>query len=126
MAREVVAVIKEQGLIERGRAIAALLLSGLEGVKDRTGCIKDIRARGLMVALELEDDPDASFTIWTHRELVRRGYVLARRPGVNVLRLDPSLTIDQTDIEGFLETFEAVLTDARRGDREVDNLRSIS
>jgi len=37
---------------------------------------------------------------------------LGRRPGVNVLRLDPSLTIDQNDIEDFLETFEAVLTDA--------------
>ena len=48
-----------------------------------------------------------------HRELVRRGFVLGRRPGVNVLRLDPSLTIDQKDIEGFLETFEAVLTDMR-------------
>jgi 4-aminobutyrate aminotransferase-like enzyme len=69
-----------------------------------------------MIALELKDDPEASFTIRTHRELVRRGYVLGRRPGVNVLRLDPSLTIDPNDIQGFLESLEAVLTDARRGD----------
>jgi acetylornithine aminotransferase len=116
IARGVIAVIKEEGLIERGKGIAAILLSGLEGIKDRTGQIKEIRSRGLMVALELTDDPEASFTIRTHRELVRRGYVVGRRPGVNVLRLDPSLTIDQNDIEGFLETFEAVLTDARRGD----------
>ncbi|MCL6614138.1 MAG: hypothetical protein K6U03_05935 [Firmicutes bacterium] len=68
----------------------------------------------MMVALELEDDPEASFTIQTHRELVRRGYVLCRRPGVNVPRLDPSLTIDRKDIEGFLETLEEVLTDRER------------
>jgi acetylornithine aminotransferase len=116
VAREVVEVIKEEGLIERGKGIADILLTGLEGIKNRTGQIKEIRSRGLMVALELKDNPEASFTIRTHRELVRRGYVLGRRPGVNVLRLDPSLTIDQNDIEGFLETFEAVLTDARRGD----------
>jgi len=113
VVREVVEVIKEEGLIERGKGIAAMLLSGLEGIKDRTGQIKEIRSRGLMVGLELKDDPEASFTIRTHRELVRRGYVLGRRPGVNVLRLDPSLTIGQNDIEGFLETFEAVLTDVR-------------
>jgi len=113
VAREVIEVIKQEDLIERGKGIAAILLSGLEGIKDRTGQIKEIRSRGLMVALELKDDPEASFTIRTHRELVRRGYVLGRRPGVNVLRLDPSLTIDQNDIENFLETFESVLTDAR-------------
>jgi acetylornithine/N-succinyldiaminopimelate aminotransferase len=117
VAREVVKVIKEEDLIERGKDIAAMLLSGLEGIKDRTGWIKEIRSRGLMVALELKDDPEASFTIRTHRELARRGYVLGRRPGVNVLRLDPGLTIDQKDIEGFLETFEAVLIDAKRGDQ---------
>jgi 4-aminobutyrate aminotransferase-like enzyme len=99
------------------------ILSGLEGIKDRTRHIKEIRSRGLMVALELNDDPEASFTIRTHRELVRRGYVLGRRPGVNVLRLDPSLTIDQEDIEGFLETFEAVLTDAGRGASALSILR---
>jgi len=116
IAREVVKLIQEEGLIERGRSIAANLLSGLEGIRDRTGQIREIRARGLMIALELKDDPESSFAIRTQRELVRRGYVLARRPGINVLRIDPSLTIDRADIEGFLGTLEAVLTDARRGD----------
>ncbi|MEI6509902.1 MAG: aspartate aminotransferase family protein [bacterium] len=109
VAREVVRVIQEEGLIERGKDIAAKLLSGLEEIRDRTGQIQEIRSRGLMFALELKDDPGASRTIRTQRELVRRGYVLARRPGINVLRIDPSLTIEQEDIEGFLEAFESVL-----------------
>ncbi|MDZ4165485.1 MAG: aspartate aminotransferase family protein [Smithellaceae bacterium] len=120
IAREVVRIIKEDGLIERGQGIAATLLSGLEGIRDRTGRIREIRARGLMIALEIKDDPEATCTIEIHRELVRRGYVLGRRPGVNVLRLDPGLTIDERDIAGFLETFEALLTDAARDDRRID------
>lgn len=112
VVREVVKTIKEEGLIERGNDIASILSIGLRGIKERTGQIKEIRSRGLMVAVELNDDPENSFTIRTHRELVGRGYVLGRRPGVSVLRLDPSLTIDRKDIENFLETFEAVLTDA--------------
>jgi hypothetical protein len=45
---------------------------------------------------------------------VRWGYLLGRRPGFDVLRLDPSLTIDQEDIGGFLETFEAILNNERK------------
>jgi acetylornithine aminotransferase len=110
VAREVVRIIREEGLIERGRKIAATLVSGLEGIKARTGQIKETRARGLMVAVELEDDAGASFTARTQRELMDRGFILARRPDTNVLRIDPSLTIDRNDIERFLETFENVLT----------------
>jgi acetylornithine/N-succinyldiaminopimelate aminotransferase len=119
VAREVLTVIEEQGLIERGRRIAAMLLAGLEAIRDRTGGIEEIRSRGLMVALQLRDGPEAEFTIRVQRELVRRGYVVGRRPGANVLRLDPSLTIDQVDIAGFLETFEAVLTEGGSGDAQL-------
>ena len=103
----------KESLIERGKEIAAILLFGLEGIKARTGQIMEIRSRGLMVALELKDDPETMFTTLIHLELVRQGYVLGLRPGANVLRLDPSLTINQIDIEDFLETFETVLTDAK-------------
>ncbi len=111
VVREVVRIIQEDGLIERGREMAAILVSGLDGIKARTDKIREIRARGLMAALELRDDPETSFTIRTHRELVARGYLLGRRPGVSVLRLDPSLTISRQDIEGFLEMLEDVLAD---------------
>jgi acetylornithine aminotransferase len=109
VALEVVRIIREEGLIERGRAVATLLLTGLERIKKRSDRLKEIRGRGLMVALELTDDSEASYTVQTHRELVRRGFVLGRRPGVSVLRLDPSLTIDRNDIEDFLATLEDVL-----------------
>ena len=110
IAREVIRVIKDEGLIKRSRDIATMLVSGLEGIKVRTGRINEVRARGLMVALEVIDDPNASYTTYVQKELVRNGYVLAQRPGLNVLRLDPSLTVESKDIENFLETFEDLLT----------------
>jgi acetylornithine/N-succinyldiaminopimelate aminotransferase len=110
VALEVIRVIEEEGLIKRSADIAAMLVSGLEGIKEHTGQIKEIRARGLMVALELIDDSNASYTARMHRELVWNGYVLAQRPGLNALRIDPSLTVESRDIEGFLETLEDLLT----------------
>jgi acetylornithine aminotransferase len=111
IAREVVRIIQDEGLIERGRELSALLLAGLDRIKARTGKIREVRARGLMAALDLCDDAETSLTIRTHRELAARGYIVGRRPGVSVLRLDPSLTIGRADVEGFLETLEDVLAD---------------
>lgn len=110
IAAEVIRVIRDERLIERGREISVVLLEGLEEIKVRTGRIGEIRGRGLMIAIELKDDADTSLTIRAHRELVRRGYFVCRRPGVPVMRIDPSLTIDREDIEGFLATLEDVLT----------------
>ena len=106
---EVIRIISEQGLIRRGSEIAQMLTAGLERIKSRTDQIKEIRSRGLMVAIEIEDDSDTSTTRRIQRELVRHRYILAQRPGLNVLRLDPGLTIERQDIAGFLETFEKVL-----------------
>jgi acetylornithine/N-succinyldiaminopimelate aminotransferase len=114
VAREVVAVIREDDLIERGRDIAATLVSGLDRITGRTGAIEEVRSRGLMAAIETRDDPEASLTVQTHRELLRRGFVVGRRPDVNVLRLDPSLTIDQDDVHDFLDTLESILIDVDR------------
>jgi acetylornithine aminotransferase len=111
VVREVIRVIKEENLIEKGRGTAAVLVPGLENIRTRTDRIKEIRSRGSMIAIELIDDVQNSFTIQTHRELVRRGFIVGRRPDVRVLRLDPALTIDRQDIEDFLPTFEAVLAE---------------
>jgi len=109
VARRVVNVIREEQLIERSRVVSAALVSGLERILERTGRIKDIRSRGLMIAVEVSDSPDCPFTARIHRELVDKGFILGRRPGINVLRLDPSLTIGKDDIDEFLEVFENVL-----------------
>jgi acetylornithine aminotransferase len=109
VAREVIGVIDTGGWIEHSREVAGILMNGLEAIKARSNRIQEIRGRGLMVAVELRDDADASVTTRVHQDLVDRGYVLARRPGMNVLRLDPALTIERIDIEGFLVAFEDVL-----------------
>ena len=113
MARTVLKVIHQEGLIERGRSIAALLMTGLEAINVRTGLIAALRARGLMIAIAMQDDARATRTTRTHRTLVQRGYILAQRPGLNVLRLDPALTIEKKAIEGFLEVFEDVLVNRK-------------
>lgn len=103
---EVVRVIGEEGLIERGNEISGLLSAGLREIADRTGRIEAVRVRGLMVAVDLENESEA---IGVHRELADRGFLVARRPGLNTLRIDPALTIERSDVLAFLKAFEHVL-----------------
>jgi acetylornithine aminotransferase len=110
VVREVVRVIREEKLIERGREIAAVLMAGLARIKGRHDRVKDVRGRGLMVAIELLDDEANTFTTRVHRELIGRGFIVGRRPGVRVLRIDPSLTVEREDVEAFLTALDAALT----------------
>lgn len=109
IAREVVRVIREEGWIEKSRATAARLVGGLEGIRSRTGRIRAIRSRGLMVAVDIEDGSQPSFPDRVFRGLLDRGFIVARRAGLNVLRIDPPLTIESAQIDAFLEAFEETL-----------------
>lgn len=114
----VINTITKDDLIEKGRRIANLLKVGLEGIRARTGKIGAIRARGLMAAVELADASPVDFTTRVQAHLLRAGFIVAQRPGLNVLRIDPPLTIGEPDIAGFLETFEAVLSDQTGGGKD--------
>jgi len=111
VARTVIAIIREEGLVERGREMAARRAQGLAGLRAASGKIRALRWRGPMMAVDLHDDEQASRTTRIHRALVRRGYILARRPGLKVLRLDPALTIDKADLEGLLKVLAEILAD---------------
>jgi acetylornithine aminotransferase len=106
VAREVVATIREENLVDNARAMGEALRGGLEAIRARTGRIREVRGRGLMNALELDD---AEHARRVHRGLLDRGYIVALRPGTPVFRIDPPLTVTQRDLGGFLETFERVL-----------------
>lgn len=106
----VINAIEEGKLLERCQHISGMLLEGLGELAKGCGRIKQVRGRGLMVAIELLDDAGQSFAIRVQGELLRRGYILARRWGVPVLRLDPSLTIEEEDISGFLRCFGELVT----------------
>lgn len=109
IAREVIRAINDEGLIKRAEDLAIMISDGLQGIKKQTSKIREIRARGLMVAIELSDDSKGTYTSFVRKELLQNGYIVAQRPSLNVLRIDPSLTIEKDSIEGFLYAFETVL-----------------
>lgn len=109
IAREVIRIIHDDNLIYRSSELSTLLTQELLAMRKKRR-LQAFRARGLMVAMDIEDRPGAPVTGRIHRRLLDEGYVVGRRPGTNTLRIDPSLTIEEEDLRGFLTTFDALLT----------------
>jgi len=107
VAREVVRVIRDERWIERSAESASILWDGLQEIQGRTPRITAMRGRGMMIAVDLDEE---SFARHVQEDLVQRGFILARRVGTGTLRIDPALTIEAQDLRDFLAAFESLLT----------------
>jgi acetylornithine/N-succinyldiaminopimelate aminotransferase len=111
VAREVIDVIESEKLLDRALEIGAMIQKRLAAIKNKYGVIKEIRARGLMIAIEFEKCEKCSFAQAIRDRLLDRRIILVKRPGHEVFRIDPALTIDMEDVEYFLKTLEAIISE---------------
>lgn len=109
IANEVIDTIIDENLLERSERLGNIIVSRLNDIKETSSLIKDIRGRGLMIAIELTKHAEL-----VHKQLLDRRFILVKRSGVEVLRMDPALTINEKDIELFLATFKQII-------QEIDN-----
>ncbi len=112
VAGEVLDTIKKEELIERCNRIGNLIMGHLNAIKHKYGIIKEIRGRGLMIAIELYYHADL-----VHQQLLDKGFILVKRGGVEVLRMDPALTIEEKDIKKFLTIFEQIILKIKKSQK---------
>jgi acetylornithine aminotransferase len=116
VALAVIRTIRGENLIDNCRSTGSILLAGLNAIREKLCIIADVRARGLMIAVDLENVPGMDTAGIVHRKLIRNGYIIARRPGLNTLRIDPPLITSPSQIKGFLHVFETVLNEVYHSD----------
>jgi acetylornithine/N-succinyldiaminopimelate aminotransferase len=104
VVKGVIEIIREEHLVEKTEAKGRYLIAELQKLQAVYPIIKSIRGRGLMIAIEFESKADDLFD-----ELFKAGYLLARRAGTQVVRLDPALTIETGDLEAFLQVLRNLL-----------------
>lgn len=109
-ARAALAVIEEEALVERSRGVGA---RWLESLKERVAPkVREVRGRGLMVAVELIDGHRAARVV---RGLLERGWlVLGAGPGEASLQLTPPLTIDEALLDAFIDALDETLDATER------------
>jgi ornithine--oxo-acid transaminase len=106
---EALAVLEEEGLIERSRVLGEHMLARLKAMKRPS--LKAARGRGLWVGAEI-DPAFASAREVCERLMARR--VLSKETHDTVVRLAPPLVIAREDLDWALDRFEDVLRDVER------------
>ncbi|MFN7011526.1 MAG: ornithine--oxo-acid transaminase [Allorhizobium sp.] len=107
IAREALKVLVEEKMIENSAAMGEYFLEGLKSI--RSNIVKDVRGRGLMLAVEL--DPAAGGARQYCYALKDLG-LLAKDTHVDTIRLAPPLVITREQVDWALEKIEAVLAKA--------------
>jgi len=124
-------VLEEEGLVENSRRMGELLLEGLRELAGRFELVKDVRGRGLMIAIELGEPASLKLKMgWKLASKLQKGLVAQAMVmslladhriltqvaghGLEVIKLIPSLVIDESDVKRFLTAFEDVLERSHR------------
>jgi acetylornithine aminotransferase len=110
IAKEVINVIKEEGLIQRSSDLGSYLLSCFREMKNSCEFIKDVRGRGLMVSIKLSGNMDRSpSSTHVYHKMLERGFLVGYNPQRNVVRFLPPLTIEEKEITNLVKHLECVL-----------------
>jgi ornithine--oxo-acid transaminase len=106
IARTALKVLVEERMIENAAAMGEYFLSKLKE-KIRGSHIKDVRGKGLMLAVELA--PDAGGARRYCETLMKKG-LLCKETHENTIRLAPPLLIKKEEIDWALKKLEPLLT----------------
>ena len=105
VARAAMRVLVEEGMIENAATQGARFLQGLKDIRANT--IRDVRGRGLMLAVELH--PEAGRARRYCEALQGKG-ILAKDTHEHTIRIAPPLVITSDQVDWALEQFAAILT----------------
>ena len=122
-------VMECEGIVENARRMGALLKDGLESLKTRHSIIREVRGRGLMLAVEFGEPKGffnklgrklskavetGLFTQAVVMTLLDEHHVLSQTAGhkVDILKLLPTLTINEADVQRIVDALDKTLASA--------------
>ncbi len=105
VARAALKVLVEEGMIENAAVQGGRFRQGLESI--RANAIKEVRGRGLMLAIELWPEAGGARR---YCEALRGRGVLAKDTHEHAIRIAPPLVITADQVDWAVEQFAAVLT----------------
>ena len=104
VARMALKVLVDEGMIDNAARMGERMLAGLNAIQ--SGAIKNVRGRGLMIAVELH--PEAGGARAYCQALQTRG-LLCKETHDHTIRIAPPLVITEGQVDWALEQFDSVL-----------------
>jgi acetylornithine/succinyldiaminopimelate/putrescine aminotransferase len=112
VALEVIHTLRDEGLVERSRDLGRTWLADLIALAPLYPGMREVRGRGLMVAVELHERIKAGLVF---ERMLDLGFLVGCSPAYNLIRFMPPLTISEQEIRRVTEGLEQVLTEIGRG-----------
>lgn len=106
VARAALRVLVEEGMVENAARVGERLKASLAGI--RHGAIKEVRGRGLMLAVELHAEAGGARRVCEN--LQRRG-LLCKETHDHTIRIAPPLILTDDQADWIAEQFDAALRD---------------
>jgi ornithine--oxo-acid transaminase len=100
VATEAMQVVLDEKLAENSQKMGEIFRKGL--VDMQASIIKEVRGKGLLNAIEINDTPDSE-TAWNICLEFAKNGLLAKPTHGNIIRLAPPLVINETQIQESLE-----------------------
>jgi len=100
-------IINDEGFLESVKEKSAYLVEALNELKEKYSFIKEIRGKGLLLGLEIEES-DKIDVLKIMGEAREKGLLLLKT-GVNVLRMAPPLIISHEEIDEGISILDSVL-----------------
>lgn len=108
VAKEVIAILREENWVERGNSTGAHFLEGLQRLAGKHSVAKEARGRGMLLALEFgPHDSVSAATVF--QELLQHGFFVGCSPARNFLRFDPCLTMEKSHVDDLLACLDGIL-----------------
>jgi acetylornithine/N-succinyldiaminopimelate aminotransferase len=111
VAREVIALFREENWIQKGNALGNFFLKELRQLARKHKVIKEARGWGLLLGLELHPHDRITAAMLYHA-LLEKGFLVGYYPAGNMLRFDPSLTMEKENILRLIESLDQILEGA--------------
>jgi acetylornithine aminotransferase len=112
VAKEVITVFREGNWVEKGNELGKFFLNELGRLAYKHAVIKEARGRGMLLALEFQPH-DRITAASMYRALLEKGCLVGHYyPVGNILRFDPSLTIEKENILRLIECLGQILEQA--------------
>jgi len=99
--------LREGKWIERGAEVGAFFLEGLREIQSKRALVKEARGRGMLLGVELNPREEMPVSR-VYRALLENGYLAGYYTAGDLLRFDPSLTIEREDIAGFVDCLDSI------------------
>ena len=124
-----ISVIENEGMVENCAKMGALLVEKLNALKEKHSYIKEVRGKGLMIAIEFQEPKglgqklawkslklanDALFTQMIVTSMIDKHRILTQvaSHGLDAMKILPPFIITEKEVDKFVGALDEVLTNA--------------